>query len=208
MADPGVSGQNFLRLLLGGAQKGVDQIPRQQAQQADLTLALQRMMQQQGQFDASMTQRRDIATAANEDRDAARLLSQGRLTETAAHNRAIEGIGRTNAETNSTRAAIALEKSLGGTAKGGLSQPTSRMLSFDYENYVKDYKATTARNKELAKIIPDFVAEDQGPLQTWEQYLEIRSSQIFEGMSIAPGGDVGGAPSEISDEQLRALAEE
>ena len=53
MADPGVSGQNFLRLLLGGAQKGVDQIPRQQAQQADLTLALQRMMQQQGQFDES-----------------------------------------------------------------------------------------------------------------------------------------------------------
>jgi hypothetical protein len=53
MADSGVSTQNFLRLLLGGAQKGADVFQQRQTaqeQQApDLMMALQQMMQRQKQ---------------------------------------------------------------------------------------------------------------------------------------------------------------
>jgi len=84
MADPGVSGQNFLRLLLGGAQKGVDQIPQQQAQQADLTLALQRMMQQKQQFDESTA---GIDRRFNTEQDRLKAAEAARLQ----HQQSVEG---------------------------------------------------------------------------------------------------------------------
>jgi hypothetical protein len=42
----GVSGQNFLNLLFGGAQQGVNEFRRQQGQQTDLMLTLQNMLAQ------------------------------------------------------------------------------------------------------------------------------------------------------------------
>ena len=66
MPDPRVSGQNFLRLLFGGAEKGIQGRQRAQEQQADLGLRLQQMRQQRGQFDESLAQRRDLAVAARE----------------------------------------------------------------------------------------------------------------------------------------------
>ena len=90
MADPGVSGQNFLRLLFGGingrggAQAGVDQIPQQQAQQADLTLALQRMMQQKQQFDESTA---GIDRRFNTEQDRLKAAEAARLQ----HQQSVEG---------------------------------------------------------------------------------------------------------------------
>lgn len=53
MADPGVSTQNFLRLLLGGAQRGADVFQQrqtqQQAQAPDLFMALENMMRQKAE---------------------------------------------------------------------------------------------------------------------------------------------------------------
>jgi hypothetical protein len=61
MADPGVSTQNFLRLLLGGAQRGADVFQQrqtmQQQQQPDLLLALQQMMQRKQMADVEQGQR-------------------------------------------------------------------------------------------------------------------------------------------------------
>jgi len=100
MADPGVSGQNFLRLLLGGAQKGVDQIPQQQAQQADLAMALQRMMQQKQQFDTSQTGIQQRHTD-----EQTRLTARGKASDEAtAFRQSMELRDRTEAGTAKTKA--------------------------------------------------------------------------------------------------------
>lgn len=71
MADPGVSTQNFLRLLLGGAQKGVDQRFVRQGQEADLALQLQGMLQRKQLADEELAQRgqfrREDVLARKED---------------------------------------------------------------------------------------------------------------------------------------------
>jgi hypothetical protein len=74
MADPGVSGQNFLRILFGGTtgrgglQGGLDTFERRQPQEANLLLQLQQMQQQQGQFQAAQAQQRDLSTSARRQR--------------------------------------------------------------------------------------------------------------------------------------------
>jgi len=142
MADPGVSGQNFLRLLLGGAQKGVDQIPQQQAQQADLTLALQRMMQQNQQFGEQLTQRRDIATEAGSDRDADREAQATRDAATAAFREKVLDI---NTQADATAAQVKVDtadqkrrKDFDARVEARVNQRIKRLSDDEFEKLTED----------------------------------------------------------------------
>jgi hypothetical protein len=77
MADPGVSAQNFLRLLLGGAQRGADTLQQrqtmQQQQQPDLMLALQQMMQRKQMADVEQGQRQEQIDLQHSDITARRM---------------------------------------------------------------------------------------------------------------------------------------
>ena len=210
------SGQNFLNLLFGGVQKGVNTFQRRQVQEVDLATQLQGMMarQQEASQRTAVSQRQadissrqaDISAGQLTERQKANVLDTHELGERIRHNKAGEDIKLQGLEgVADMRMAYAERARMQAgvtTAKGALTDATRNTVAKDHEGLVARYKKKL-EDYEKAKAygMPDDMNPRPVPPPSWEVYGKGRMQKIRD----IRDGVTGDGTSGVSDAMLQSL---
>lgn len=208
-----VSANNFLNLLFGGAQQGINEFRRQQGQQTDLLLTLQNMMQQRKQQEFQQgiaTERLDIAKQQLNDARAEAVRNRFIQDWQMRQNALQQGLDRRRQAAldksliEQRAATTAATKALTGKRSKELSNLFTPGQVIQLEREYNKRKSDAKRMRVLQENAPDKykgMFEVEEVPATFEEFLEQMSTLASQGgprVGLSPAAGV----SQMTNEQL------